>query len=845
MKKVLIFCLLLLVSSLAFSQTPIDLKLPFKYNATWIMTHGYFNPSIPPDQETHKYYQSSDERYALDFAKNCDTTTYGQPVLAAAAGTIQIVSETNNKTWGVNLWINHPGGCRTRYAHMIVGSLFVKDGDYVKQGQIIGLTGNTGDAKSVNCSGPYAGAHIHFVLQCPENGQYVGKKPEPMSGYSNFTNQSTYISNNGSVIGYWADTSDWKTDGSSEAFYRAYIRNSRAHFGLPTSDSGNPNGVYVHKWDNTSIPNLYVQNFDDSDFEKRGVILWTTGSANAYAVRGGFWNMYRYNNGPVTYGAPVSDEGCWYNNGIVSALENKMYPAAQLFKKGDGSLGLLIWNTSWPAGDTVRFFSNVPSANYTIGQCANSNTQSVAPSIFIAGFSMTNPQVNLNLKDASTLGYDQLQITKNGSPIGSGFAPNTQSVTDTAVTLNDSYQYQLQGTVGQHTVNVSDPITFTIGKDYTADYFNNNSLSGTPAVTQHVPKVDFNWDTGSPAAGINPDNFSARFTGSRFFAEGNYTLTISCDDGCRLFIDDQLIINAWWDHVVQDFTATKYLTEGDHALRVEYYERGGGAIMHFNYTYLGTEGWLSNYWNTPTAGSSPAIPTTTPNLTRLDNSIDFNWGGGSPDPTITNDKFVMESTRTRYFTAGIYRFMTTSDDGVRLYVDGIPLVLKWFDQGETNSSSAMQITEGLHTVKVQYYENTGSAVARVSWTPYSEIGSYTGQYFSNKTLSGSPVLTRNDSTINFDWGQGSPDPSLPVDNFSARWTKTLFFDAGTYQFTVTADDGVRLYLDDELVIDKWVDQGSPTYAVNRTFASGNHTIRMEYYENTGGAVAKFSWKALN
>jgi len=132
----------------------------------------------------------------------------------------------------------------------------------------------------------------------------------------------------------------------------------------------------------------------------------------------------------------------------------------------------------------------------------------------------------------------------------------------------------------------------------------------------------------------------------------------------------------------------------------------------------------------------------------------------------------------------------------------------------------------------------------VNYTPVTTppVTGYQAQYYANKTLSGTPVLTRTETDINYSWGSGSPDPSVPVDNFSARWTKTANFTAGDYTFTATADDGLRLYLDGTLVIDKWIDQGTTTYTATRTLAAGNHTIVYEYYDSGWDAVAKLSYQ---
>ena len=73
----------------------------------------------------------------------------------------------------------------------------------------------------------------------------------------------------------------------------------------------------------------------------------------------------------------------------------------------------------------------------------------------------------------------------------------------------------------------------------------------------------------------------------------------------------------------------------------------------------------------------------------------------------------------------------------------------------------------------------------------ADTPTWQAQYFANRNLSGTPALTRADATIDFDWGIASPHPSIPIDNFSARWSRTLNLEAGTYRFSTYPDDGVR------------------------------------------------------
>jgi beta-glucosidase len=122
-----------------------------------------------------------------------------------------------------------------------------------------------------------------------------------------------------------------------------------------------------------------------------------------------------------------------------------------------------------------------------------------------------------------------------------------------------------------------------------------------------------------------------------------------------------------------------------------------------------------------------------------------------------------------------------------------------------------------------------------------------GEYFPNKNLAGKPVLTRIDRQIDFDWGDGSPAPEIPKDGFSARWTGGLTPPSSdTYELSVRSDDGVRLFIDNELFIDNWNDHASETKTRSLAMLAGRtYEIRLEYYENEGGANMQFGWSVVS
>ncbi len=121
-----------------------------------------------------------------------------------------------------------------------------------------------------------------------------------------------------------------------------------------------------------------------------------------------------------------------------------------------------------------------------------------------------------------------------------------------------------------------------------------------------------------------------------------------------------------------------------------------------------------------------------------------------------------------------------------------------------------------------------------------------GDYYDNMDFTAF-TLTRTDATVNFDWGAGSPDPSIGADTFSVRWTgqvQPLFSE--TYTFKTNSDDGVRLWVNSQLIIDNWTDHAPTDDTGNIALSAGvKYDIKLEYYENGGGAVIKLYWSSAS
>jgi beta-glucosidase len=116
------------------------------------------------------------------------------------------------------------------------------------------------------------------------------------------------------------------------------------------------------------------------------------------------------------------------------------------------------------------------------------------------------------------------------------------------------------------------------------------------------------------------------------------------------------------------------------------------------------------------------------------------------------------------------------------------------------------------------------------------------EYLNNMNLQGTPVLTRVDASVDFDWASGSPGPGVTADCFSARWRgKLIVPTTGTYKLGMTTDDGFRLYLNGQLLINDWTDHSVRSTSTNILLNSGQqYSLTIEYYENSGAAIAQLS-----
>jgi hypothetical protein len=246
---------------------------------------------------------------------------------------------------------------------------------------------------------------------------------------------------------------------------------------------------------------------------------------------------------------------------------------------------------------------------------------------------------------------------------------------------------------------------------WSARFWNTRDLSG-PVVHQRSDRtIDFDWGGGSPHASVNDDNFSAQWTRNIYFPAGNYRFYATMDDGMRVFINNELVIDGWWDSQEHTMTIDRTLPEGVHNFRVDYFEAGNLAVAQFWWEPIasGSTGdfypnWRAEYFNNTSLSGAPV-------LVRDERYMNFNWGTGSPAPGIVNSDFFSARFNRTYPSpaTGQYRVFLLNDDGARLFLNEVLVIDNWNVQALTRQAADFWHAGGPINARIEYFENTGNA----------------------------------------------------------------------------------------------------------------------------------------
>ena len=268
-----------------------------------------------------------------------------------------------------------------------------------------------------------------------------------------------------------------------------------------------------------------------------------------------------------------------------------------------------------------------------------------------------------------------------------------------------------------------------------------------------------------------------------------------------------------------------------------------------------------------------------PPITHLAPVIDFTWGHGSPNGNnyINADNYsVTWDGWLAPTTDGNYVFRLDANDKARVWINtgsGLRQILEnGWDSPATNgykSSDPLALviptTEAArYPIRVEFVELAGTAKCKFQWQvnggtfatmPSANVfknntgitNGWTGVYYNNPTFTPPAAITQTDTDLTSgnsgDWLTGSPDPLVHHNNFSARWTgQVLPQYSQTYYFVAKANAGFKLWVNNQLLLDKWNADTSLEYTASIELqADVLYDIKMESYETTGSSEAHLSW----
>ncbi len=410
--------------------------------------------------------------------------------------------------------------------------------------------------------------------------------------------------------------------------------------------------------------------------------------------------------------------------------------------------------------------------------------------------------------------------------------------------------------------------------NWTGQYYNDPTLSNE-VFRRTDNAIAFDWGTGSPDSRIDVDNFSVRWGTDISLPAGTYRFWALADDNVRVtvdFVSWRPVIDTFANSAVNQIVSGDVtLGSGSHHIQVDYREVTGTARVYVTWANLASNpsgpnfpapaqqpipvsagAWTAQYFANASLSGSP-------NAIFSENSVNHDWGSGSPGYGLPADNFSVRWTSQQSLSGGRYQVQAQADDGVRVTVDGQTVINEWHNATGATYQVELNLPAGTHNFMVEYYEGGGNAfihfdilltnVAPPPGGSYPSVpvtggtltGNWLASYFNNTGLSGSPAAILTESSPSHNWGSGSPVASVLPDNFSARWTSTQLLTGGTYQLSVQADDGVRVYIDNVLWIDEWHAASAQTYTRSVTLAAGSHNFVVEYYEAGGLAFLNLSF----
>jgi GH43 family beta-xylosidase len=264
------------------------------------------------------------------------------------------------------------------------------------------------------------------------------------------------------------------------------------------------------------------------------------------------------------------------------------------------------------------------------------------------------------------------------------------------------------------------------GNGLTAQYFHNMDFTGLAETRTEA--VAFRWGAGSPAVGVDPDTFSVRWTGQiePQFSQA-YRFSLNSDQFARVWLDGQLVLDAWSGPVRSLQSAAIPLVAGQrYDLRVDYAENVDTAFIELSWSSASQPLELipaDRLYESPAGILGTYSDLQGTNVRRVDPGVDYNYGPRAPVDLTSDDFSIVWSGQLQADYSETYSFSTISDERVRLWIGNELVIENWGDHTTTEDIGTKWLEAGkLYDVRLEYYDVQGNAEIHWRWASEHQTG---------------------------------------------------------------------------------------------------------------------------
>ncbi|MCC6179372.1 MAG: peptidoglycan DD-metalloendopeptidase family protein [Chloroflexi bacterium] len=703
------------------SAAPAGYLLPFGVTDSVRITNG-------PGEGMHGETCCPSSREALDFA------ICAVDVLPAAGGQVISAGWAGNPGFGNLVKIKHDDGRISYYAHLenindnIRAKAEATDPNLkrLSRDTVLGRSGDTGSKGS---------CHLHFEVRQGDDSTpvrvldmsgIVGNPDWPLNrtqnprGFASRVRQDLFIDaynrngGSGTLGGPRGDANIMDCPSPRCEGVPHFWANERTLLGargnIVTQNFNGPDGRYGGSDDSIIV---HYEVFDQG--RPQGVPVWWVDGAGqsrrddrAFVVRGGIWNVYAGAGGPNgvsqdpnqpkvsnSCGFPVSDE--------MDKREGSVTKRISYFRRNPEDANSPLHWIKWDPSRQQIFSDCVP---------AFPPDPDGKPWYRIFGALSELPTYATSAAD---LAVDLLEKT---APVW-GDAQSEQSV-PSGVRHGDVLLSSAPPPTGSSSENGATnpgPVSWQV------EFYGDTNLSGRcgSTISESSAYVFRDWGDDAPIGGCPADNWSARYSGRVRLATGRYTFGLQADDWGRIRLNGQTVVDKWQS--ANQHYEGRDISEGDYDITVEFSDTLGSAKI-VAWWWLDSDLprqdrepnlWFVQYFGVRDPNWWDSIVRF--NEATISEAWSRNWSTDNPGWGLSSDRFSARAERTAQFNPGVHQFHIRVDDGGRLWVDNLLLIDQWRDQGPTTYDASINLTAGLHTVKFEYYENGGGALAQVWWDP--------------------------------------------------------------------------------------------------------------------------------